>query len=443
MKFWLNHKTTTFLTIMRMNYAYFKQSVLEYDRHKAGQQLRAVRKKMGLYNLRHAATLFLVMALCLGLYNRWAYSRDFSVLLLSIAGSIVLFLSYILSFYFAIGDFSGVLARLWMGCFIGIISFTEFSPLKDSSVEMVANILFIASLLLKCLWNIVDHFVRPFSYDNMLLRQTEVLEIFGFSAAAFIVAEDTIPLLILIAAFAFTILSIRLRSFFGFINVSMLAVISGLFFFPSLRIRLLINPYGLCCFAGRLLIKPLIEYFFCPQSTLDRWLSFLQTSVLVRHLTVILIAVLELSFLVVSALFIPNHKEWYIVVLMFAACAAFWLCYHSLFVVTMWQLMKKITNCNMTFRYANEESKNMAQIMASKGIRHFSLISKRVTMVTLLSTMLLALVSWETRTAETLSLFLLVFPIEGMVLSLLRAMGTVLGGRCIAYAMVAPAVMQR
>ena len=85
----------------------------------------------------------------------------------------------------------------------------------------------------------------------------------------------------------------------------------------------------------------------------------------------------------------------------------------------------------------------MNKIMAAKGIRHFSLISQRLASVTLLTTILLGGISWTTKTALSVGLWMTVLPTEICVISLLWEMGATLGGTCVGYGIVAPALYKK
>lgn len=76
--------------------------------------------------------------------------------------------------------------------------------------------------------------------------------------------------------------------------------------------------------------------------------------------------------------------------------------------------------------------------MASKGVRHFSLIAQRLMSVTFISTVILTVIGWITKTATSLSLFFMIVPLEVAIMSLLWELGRVLGGTCAGYALVAP-----
>ena len=105
--------------------------------------------------------------------------------------------------------------------------------------------------------------------------------------------------------------------------------------------------------------------------------------------------------------------------------------------------MSRITECNLTYQNLNDERKNMGRIMASKGVRHFSLISQRLICITLLTTIVLGGLSWETKKPYSLAMILLVLPVECMTLSLFWYLGDNLGGTATGYAVIAPVTGQK
>lgn len=105
--------------------------------------------------------------------------------------------------------------------------------------------------------------------------------------------------------------------------------------------------------------------------------------------------------------------------------------------------MNRITECNLTFASLPDDNKNMNQIMASKGVRHFSLISQRLICITVVTTVTLMGIGWTTRTAYSLSLISILLPIECLTLSLFWELGASLGGTVTGYAIIAPNTGQR
>ena len=89
----------------------------------------------------------------------------------------------------------------------------------------------------------------------------------------------------------------------------------------------------------------------------------------------------------------PYHKEWFVVVPLFAVCALVWIGFHALFFASIWQLMNKISDCNLTYISLADDQRDMLQIMSSHGVRHLALIVQRLTAVTLVTTLIIGAVS--------------------------------------------------
>ena len=69
-----------------------------------------------------------------------------------------------------------------------------------------------------------------------------------------------------------------------------------------------------------------------------------------------------------------------------------------------------------------------------------SIIAQRLTIITLVSSIILTAIGWETKTGISLSLFLMLIPLESMFMSLVWNLGKTLGGTITGYAIVAPVV---
>ncbi|XP_074645260.1 transmembrane protein 168-A-like [Tubulanus polymorphus] len=429
--------------VTRMNCQYMIQAARNMDVSTFKIWLRHCRTHIGVQNLRHLATLLLILALSFGMYNRWRFTRNTTILVLCLVGLLIFSLICVITYYLSMRSAASALIRMWICYFMGIVSFTEKPTFDHDGFEQAMNALFVTSLVVQFVASFFAQATTAHGLPGPLLSLIELLELTGMIVASMTIASDMLAFSILLVSFGLTVVALRLKSFVGLLNIFLLAVLTGVYFFPKLRIRLDINCFSLSCFAVKLLIDPLLQWLFCKDSVLDRWQRFLKLSVLFRHSAILLFAVIELAYCITCAVVIPTHKEWYIVVPIFMAAATFWLLCHVIFVITCWQLMKKITICNTTFKYASDSSRNINRIMESKGVRHFSLISQRLTCVTLITTFLIAVVSWETRTVTTLAAFLVVLPLEGLVFSLLLELGRALGGRCIGYAIVAPALQHR
>ncbi|XP_013395203.1 transmembrane protein 168-A [Lingula anatina] len=391
--------------------------------------------------VKHISMLVLLIGLSLGLYTRWQHTEDITILMLAIVGLFVMTISLALTYYFSMETLGSVIMHLWLGSLVGMIAFTENKMFQHETLEEVMNILLITSLGLRCFWAVGERCVQAVSYSRTLATKMELTEMMGMIIASILTDKDFLSLALLTSALIVTLIGIRLKSMLSVLLLINLAVISTFFFFPVLKIT--VNIYALSLFVGRMCFEPLIDLYFSNLTTLERWQAFLDLSSFYRKVTLIVIMLVELTFVSLMAWYMPNHKEWFIVVPIFGATALLWLSFHLVFLITCWQLMNKITDCNTTYGAVSDESKNLGQIMASKGVRHFALISQRLVMFTVLSSVIVAAVGFETRKGLTISLFLTILPLECMVLSLLLELGSVLGGTCVGYALVAPSTYHR
>ena len=403
------------------------------------------RKSLGWRHFAYVDEIVLVAALCLGLYTRWAHSQDMAVLLIVFMGLVVLAVTAALVYYFSTVAIGLSVLRLWVGCLIGVISFPEADIYTNElllKIHEAMNILLITSLVLRATWTLMERFLHLVPQQPKLLDRLDTLEMMGMATSSLVIGKDFVSISLLVLGLALTITAIRTRSFLGLMNLVVLIVITTLVFFPKL-LNVPANPCGLLLFLGRVSLQPVADLYFSGLSTLERWEPLLRRSKLLQRLLILTAVTFQLTFFIIHAKQMPNHKEWFVVVPLFAAFGFVWVCYHLVFLVTCWQLSGKIAECNLTYRSMEETSRNMNRIMAAKGVRHFSLISQRLVFVTLVTTILLAGIGWQTKTALSVSLWMIVLPIEICLISLLWEMGASLGGTCVGYGVVAPAIYRK
>lgn len=72
------------------------------------------------------------------------------------------------------------------------------------------------------------------------------------------------------------------------------------------------------------------------------------------------------------------------------------------------------------------------------GLRYFGLVSQRIIFLSLITTIIVLVIGFETRTPYTLAVAFLVLPVEAALVSLFWELGDNLGGTCTGYAIVAP-----
>ena len=398
------------------------------------------------------SNLVLLIGLALGLYIRWKFTSEIIILWISITGLFVYSISLALVYYFSMYNIGNSLFRLYSGCMLGIVAFTAQPSFRHESYEISMNMLLMGSLVIRCLNQLFKRFVKPALKQAVLMDSFDFLEILGMMIASLTTGDESLAISLLVASVAITLVTIRLNSWLGVLNLVFIILITRFFYFPKvLPIDLHINLFALACFVGRISFEPIIDLYFCTLSTLQRWQPILSLSSLKRKLLILLVVAIQVSFFSIIARRMPSHKEWLIVVPLFAAFSVVWVSFHLVFLVTCWLLTNKITECWSTYDSLSDDGAgdatgarcSMNRILASRGVRHFSLISQRLVFITVLSSVVVGLLGWTPKTPLSLSLFFIVVSIESAVLSLLWELGSALGGTCVGYAMVAPSLTVR
>ncbi|CAH1782885.1 unnamed protein product [Owenia fusiformis] len=388
----------------------------------------------------YLSNFVLLAAICLGLNTRYVYTQDVWILVVGIMALFLFAISAALSYYFSFELLGFSLARLWVGCLLGILAFAHSENISHDTMEDLMTGLLIGSVVVRSIMNIVERLLHIPNEHGML---PDFMEMLGLAIGSLIIiGNNFVPISLLVCAFAFTVVAIQLKSYLGFLNLVGLISIVQFLFFPKL-LKIPVNHVALYTFMTRLAFQPVLDLLFSSQTTLESWERFFSQSSFLRRINIFGVIILELILVGFYAKQIPNHKEWFIVVPIFIVFTLIWLCFHLVYLITMWQLMNKITECNATFEHSQEEGKSLTQIMASKGVRHFSLISQRLVFFTIVSTILVFVIGWTEKTSISVALFLMVLPIECVTLSLLWELGSILGGMCVGYALVAPSTYKR
>ncbi|KAH9496368.1 hypothetical protein Btru_010740 [Bulinus truncatus] len=376
--------------------------------------------------------LILVVALGLGLYIQWSMTDNFTVSLIAILGAFVFAISCALQYYFGLNDLGKALFHIWVGCLLGILAFTNHSELQYVTLVEVMEAMFMTSMALGWCWNIFERFLNLQPAEARLLTISEGLESLGLIIASLATGVDSLALSLYTLAYIFHISAMRLKSLMGFVSFIAFIFIGIFLFFPALAVKP--NIYALTCFVGRHAFQPIIDFYFCGLSIIDRWRSYFDKPRIVRYLYVILLFVLELILAIVIGQGTSRHKEWYIVMPLYIVLAVVWLMFHLMFFLTCWKLNGKITECNLTC----DDSRSFSRIMAAKGLRYFGLVSQRIILISLITTVVVFVVGFETLTPYTIALEFLVLPIEAAILSLFWELGDNLGGTCTGYAIISP-----
>lgn len=406
-----------------------------------GKNMAEKTSKIPLRYLGYLPSVVLIVALGLGLYTQWQFTDNKIILGFAVFGFFIFAVSCALQFYFnfeALGQFLG---HLWLGCILGIIIFADQKEIEFIVSQEVMNVLLVTSGILTWCWNILERLLHSVKHESKMCTKVVLLESVGLMISTLVTGKDALSFSILVLAFNVNLASIRLKSYFGILSFATLICISTFVIFRDLSMTG--NYYGLFCFIARHSFEPFLDLYFSGLTTLQRWQCFFSLSKLARYSSVLFVFILNITTAAVIGKLSASHKEWYVVVPLTVVFACIWLCFHLACFITCWKLMSKITDCNLTFSSLTDERKNMSRIMASKGVRHFSLISQRLICITLLTTIILAGLGWETRTPYSLALVLLVLPIECMTLSLFWYLGDSLGGTSTGYAIIAPVTGQK
>lgn len=394
--------------------------------------------------LNYISGSLLLAALGLMLYTRWLHSDDVAILLIAFLGLLVFSLAIALVYYFSLEVVGFCLLRLWVGCLLGVIAFTEPAVFDDGLIKQtqeITNWMLLSSVCMHCFLCLIRRMLHVSASEFQLILYPDLLEMSGFVIASLVVGQDLIAVTCLIAGLFLTVITIQLKSLLGLVNFVFMVIFANVQFFKLLNISL--NNYAFFCFIGRVSFEPIFDWYFIGLTVIQRWNGILLAQPAVRKLLIAGIFLAELGFLTVHSIIIRHHKEWYVVVPIFAIVVFFWTCAHCAFFATCWTLSNKLTECVDIFHDLPINVRSLRRIMASRGLRCFGLIAQRVACISLFTTNFVAVVAWETKSALSVGTWFIVLPLEICLLSLFSNFGTVLGGMCIGYAIVIPTLPVR
>ena len=382
-------------------------------------------------------SVLLLSAVSLGLYTCWQLTGDSTIILLTGFGLLIFALSAILYYYFNLVDYTLSFTHLWYGCLLGIISFMDVGLNQADPIVKATHGLLIASLTVRVLWSMAERVCGQVGYISRFLTTVEKYECLGFGIACMIKSTYMSSLWLLVIAFVFTISSLRLKVACAVPILVLFITLSSTFFFTAIGVP--INPFALSCFAGRLLVDPFLDLYFCGLSVLERWNCLIKRSHLIHRLLLLLVIAFEVVFVVLAGEATLTHEEWYFAIPAYVVFGALWISLHMVFIMTAWGFIGKLRECNRAYHAVSDETnKSLSVIMASKGMRFFTTISRRLVASSLLSTLFLGAVMWQNHNAAFMAAWLVVLPLEGMLHGLLYELAGALGGTCTAYAVVGP-----
>lgn len=343
--------------------------------------------------LGYLSSLSLLVAICLGLYVRWEKTAETMILVIFILGLFVLGIASILYYYFSMEAASMSLFHLWFGFLLGLLCFLSSPSLATDVKEQVTDYLLLSSLLLRTLWALVERVCGCTRFRPALLTSAEFLELVGFAVASTtLLLNKSASIILLVVALAALIVSLRMKSFFAITNLACFVGVAALLF-SSLELSP--NLYGLICCLGRLVCQPLLDLYFSGLSVTERWLPLLTCGRLWRRLSVLPLTLVELAFLTLAGFKLGSLGQWYLVIPGFVISGAFWLVCHVVFVISLWGFHTKLNDCQRVFFAQRSDTRSLNRVMASRGMRHFCLISQRLVFFSLISTIILAAVSWQ------------------------------------------------
>ncbi|XP_075713206.1 transmembrane protein 168 [Rhinoderma darwinii] len=408
--------------------------------HAAMTRLEEANREVNMHSsvryLGYLARISLLVAICMGLYVRWEQTADTLILVIFIMGLFILGIASILYYYFSMEAASLSLSNLWFGFLLGLLCFIDNSTFKYDVKEEATKYLLVSSIGIRTMCALVERICGYVRHRPTLLTSAEFLELVGFSIASTIMlVQKSISIILLVTAFAFIIIDLRMKSFLALPILGTFAVLTPLLFFPSLEIP--VNPYALSCVFCCIISDPLLDVYFSGLSVTERWKPYLYRGRICRRFSVIFVGLIEIVFFVLAAFKLSDLNLWYFVIPGFSIFGIFWLICHIIFLITLWGFHTKLNDCHKLY-YTHRSDNSLDRVMASKGMRHFCLISERLVIFSLLATAIFGAVSWQPSNGIFMSMFLIVLPLESMAHGLFHELGSCLGGTCVGYAVVIP-----
>ncbi|XP_066490279.1 transmembrane protein 168 [Tiliqua scincoides] len=387
--------------------------------------------------LGYLARINLLVAIGMGLYVRWEKTADPLILVIFILGLFVLGIASILYYYFSMEAANLSLSNLWFGFLLGLLCFRDNSFFKNDVKEEATKYLLLSSIIIRILYALVQRICGCILHRPTLLTTVEFLELVGFAiASTTMLIQKSMSIIFLVVALGMLIIDLRMKSFLAIPNLVIFGVLASLFFFPSLEIPT--NPFALGCFFSCLITDPVLDVYFSGLSVTERWKPYLYRGRVCRRFSVLFVGLIEFIFLILSALKLGDLKLWYFVIPGFSIFGIFWMICHIIFLITLWGFHTKLNDCHRICYTHRADNNSLDRVMASKGMRHFCLISEQLVFFSLLATAVLGAVCWQKSNGIFMSVFLIVLPLESMAHGLFHELGNCLGGTCVGYAVVIP-----
>lgn len=388
--------------------------------------------------LGYVSGLNLLIALFLGLYVRWEHQEEdlTTLLVVIILAMVVLGVASVLHYFFNMERVSLSVLHLWFGFLLGLLCFINYpDTVRNDVKDVAANYMMLVSIALRTVWALLERLFGRTRYRAAFLTSAERLELAGFAVASTALNQKSLSIMVLLVSLGTLMVALRMKALLSLPNLVSFAVITGVAFFRSLHLD--VNPFALACFFSQLICDPLLDLYFSGLSVTERWQPFLVWRGLWRRLSLLPLLLVEGVFLVLAARKLL-HFDGYLMVPGFVVASLFWLICHLVFVITVWSFHSKLGECQRLCWSQGPELSGLDKIMASKGMRHFCLISERLVLFTLVSTVAVGALCWQRTSSLFLSVFLLVLPLESLFHGLFYELGNSLGGTSVGYAVVIP-----
>lgn len=409
--------------------------------HAAMTRLEEVNGEVSVWSsvrwLGYVSGLNLLIAIFLGLYVRWEKTEGSTLLVILVLAMVVLGVASVLHYFFNMERVSLSLLHLWFGFLLGLLCFIN-SPVsvKSDVKELAANYMMLVSMALRTLWALLERLFGRTRYRPAFLTSAERLELAGFAVASTALNQKSLSIMVLLVSLGTVMVALRMKALLSLPNLVSFAVITGVAFFQSLHLD--INPFALACFFSQLICDPLLDVYFSGLSVTERWQPFLIWRGLWRRLSLLPLLLVEAAFMALAARKLLHLDQWYLLIPGFVVASLFWLICHTVFVITIWGFHTKLSDCQRLSWTQGPDLSGLDKIMASKGMRHFCLISERLVLFTLVSSVAVGALCWQSSSSLFLSVFLLVLPLESLFHGLFYELGNSLGGTCVGYAVVIP-----
>lgn len=380
----------------------FVRSCVCHCLHAAITRLEEVNEEVSVWSpvrwLGYLSGLNLLAALCLGLYARWEYGSARRLLfVIFMLVPVVLGAACVLYYYFKMERMSHRLLHPGLGFLLGLLCFLDGAELRKDPKDQAAAYLLLTSAALRTLWALLDRLFSCTRYRPAFLTSAERLELVGFAAASWVFeVRESLSVTVVLAALAAVMVALRMKALLAL--PSMLCfVITAALFFHSLGMRT--NPSALTCFFSLLLCDPLLDVFFSGLSVTERWRPFLASRAPWRRLSLLPVLAVEVAFVVLSIQkLLYSNQPWLTLVPAVVLCVLFWATCHMVFFITVWGFHSKLSVCQQVLASQLAGSSGLDKVMASRGMRHFCLISERLVFFSLVSTVALAALCWQVQT---------------------------------------------